>query len=389
MIAGAPVAMPPPSFAHDRSASYATWTVDEGGADVELRIDGRDLTRPREAAAGPDAADLAIIDALAASRGGRPCVPLGFPVRMLEGGGRFVIRWRVACESAGTFAIDSALPARMATPHLAFTKVRIPGVEEFEVVLHDDRPRWEQPADKFPPAVAPVVEFFRLGLCHIAGGLDHLFFLFGLIIAAGSLSEVAVVVTAFTLAHALTLAAVTLGALRPAAPAVEALIAVSIALLAVENLTLRGRDSRRPVVAALLVLTPAGLAAGAGLGRVPIAPLVGTGLFAACYLGLACRYPAERRLRWLVAFSFGLLHGFGFAGALVESGFAGLTVAVALLAFHAGVETGQLLFVASIWPLMRLVRRRRPFVYDRFLLEPASVALLAAAVFWYTARAFG
>lgn len=381
--------VPAPVLAHDRSASYATWTVDDGGAQVELRIDGRDRTRLPEAAGGDAPADLAIVEALAASRGGRPCAASAPPLRTAEDGGRFLLRWRVDCEAAGAFAIESSLPARMATPHLAFTRIRIPGQEDVEVVLHPDRPRWEQPSTNSAPQSSPAIEFFALGLRHIAGGVDHLFFLFGLVVAAGSLGEVAVVVTAFTLAHGLTLAAATLGLLRPAAPAVEALIAVSIALLAVENLTLRCRSTRSPAAAALMVLAPALFAAAGGAGRVPFLPLAGTALFAASYLALAAAHPAERRLRWLVAFAFGLLHGFGFAGALVESGFAGATVAVALLSFHAGVEGGQLLFVAAVWPLLRLARGRGPAAYDRLVLEPASVVLLAAAVGWYATRSFG
>lgn len=386
LLVAAFAAFASPCSAHERSASYSTWTFDEDGADVELRIDGRDLTRPREAADGPEAADLAIAGSLSATRGGEPCAALAPPSRKAEPAGRFVLRWRVRCASTGQVAIESSLPQRLATPHLAFTRILVLGAAAQEVVLHADRLRWEESPH---PEEATALEFFRLGLRHIAGGIDHLFFLFGLVVAAASLVEVAVVVTAFTLAHALTLAAATLGLLRPAAPTVEALIALSIALLAVENLTLRAGGSRRPATAALLVLAPALLAAAAGMGRVALSPLAGTALFAASYLLLAARHPQERRLRWLVAFAFGLLHGFGFAGALVESGFTGSTVAAALLAFHVGVESGQLIFVSLLWPLLRLAGRRGPEAYARLVLEAASVVLLAAAIGWYATRAFG
>lgn len=375
----------PPAFAHERSASFSTWTVEEGGADVDLTMDGRDLTRPREAADGQRAADLAVAAAFVAGRGGVPCVAAGPPSHAPQAGGRVRLRWRVDCPNPGSFAIGSSLPQVLAVPHLAFVKVRIPGAGEFETVLHADQPRWEQSSP--PPAAA---DFFRLGLRHIAGGADHLVFLFGLVVAALSLGEVAVVVTAFTAAHALTLAAAALGLLRPLAPSVESLIAVSIGLLAVENLTLPGgAGAMAPPVAALVVLGPALAAAAAGAGRVALGPLTGTALFAACYLALSSRHPAERRLRWLVAFAFGLLHGLGFAGALVESGFAGGSVAAALLAFHAGVEVGQLLFVAGLWLLLGRARRRGGFTYRRSILEPGSVAMLAAAVCWYGLRAFG
>lgn len=374
--------------AHERSAGYSEWTVDADGASVELRIDGRDLTRPPAAAGGAAAVDRAIAETLVASRGGRPCPPVAPPSRSSQPGGRFLLRWRVACPAAGPFAIDSGLPALLAVPHLAFARIHVDGGDH-EAVLHADRPRWQQPALPSSRRGPAFADSFRLGLSHIAGGIDHLFFLVGLVVAAVTLGEVAVVVTAFTTAHALTLAAATLGLLRAAAPAVEALIAVSIALLAVENLTLRAGGTRRPATAAALVLAPALAAAAAGLGRVAFLPLAGTTVFAIAYLGLAARYPDRRSLRWLVAFAFGLLHGFGFAGALVESGFAGSTVALTLLAFHAGVEAGQLLLVAALWPLLQAARRRGTAAYARLVLEPASVLLLAGAVGWYAVRSFG
>lgn len=380
---------PGTAFAHERSASYADWSVGAAGASLELRLDGRDLTRPREAVSGAAAVDLAVADALRASRGGQPCRMTAPPSRTPQPNGRFLLRWRTDCAAPGLFAVESELPALLGLPHLAFTKVHVDGAGDFEAVLHADRPRWQQPGANAAAPGPVFAEAMWLGLTHIAGGTDHLFFVFGLVVAAASLGEVAVVVTAFTLAHALTLAAATLGLLRPAAAAVEALIAVSIALLAVENLTLRAGATRHPALVAALVMAPALVAAAAGLGGVALLPLAGMFLFATGYLGLAARHPQRHRLRWLVAFAFGLLHGFGFAGALVESGFAGATVAVTLVAFHAGVEAGQMLFVAAVWPLLRAMRVRGAAPYTRLVLEPASVVLLAAAVGWYATRSFG
>ena len=137
------------------------------------------------------------------------------------------------------------------------------------------------------------------------------------------------------------------------------------------------------------MLAPALLASAAQIGRLPFAPLAGTALFALSYLALAERRPDDRRVRWMVAFVFGLLHGFGFAGALVEAGFSGAAVLAMLVAFNAGVETGQLLFVAMLWPLLAWLRRRSGNQFGRFVVEPVSVVLLAASVAWYALRTFG
>ena len=143
--------------------------------------------------------------------------------------------------------------------------------------------------------------YLRLGVEHILFGFDHLLFVLALVILVRDWRRVLVTVTAFTLAHSLTLAAATLGFVSIPGPPIEAAIALSIVLVAVEIV-----NDRR-----------------------------GTPSFAA-------RWP------WLVAFCFGLLHGFGFAGALAEVGLPHHAIPIALLLFNLGVEFGQLAFVGAI-----------------------------------------
>lgn len=145
-----------------------------------------------------------------------------------------------------------------------------------------------------------VGQYFRLGVEHILGGHDHLLFLVGLLLIVGRGRELVLVISAFTVAHSITLTCAVLGWARlPQAP-VEALIALSVALVA--------RDA---------VLT-SGAAGSAGTTR-----------------------PA-----WRYAFVFGLFHGVGFAGALADVGFPAGHVPVALVSFNVGVELGQLAVVA-------------------------------------------
>jgi hydrogenase/urease accessory protein HupE len=165
------------------------------------------------------------------------------------------------------------------------------------------------------PAPGEVAEtYFRLGVEHILFGFDHLLFVLALVILIRDWRRVAVTVTAFTIAHSITLVAATLGFVNVPGPPVEACIALSIMLVAVEVLNARhGKPS------------------------------------------------FTERLPWLVAFSFGLLHGFGFAGALAEVGLPQHAVPVALLFFNVGVEIGQLAFVLAVLSLiwsLRLVASR-------------------------------
>jgi hydrogenase/urease accessory protein HupE len=160
-----------------------------------------------------------------------------------------------------------------------------------------------------PGAGEVAATYLRLGIEHILFGFDHLLFVLALVILVRDWRRVAVTVTAFTLAHSITLAAATLGFVHVPGPPVEAAIALSIVLVAVEILNAR---HEKPSFTA--------------------------------------------RLPWLVAFSFGLLHGFGFAGALAEVGLPQHAIPVALLFFNIGVEIGQLVFVAAVLSFIWVLR---------------------------------
>jgi hydrogenase/urease accessory protein HupE len=141
--------------------------------------------------------------------------------------------------------------------------------------------------------------YLALGVEHILFGIDHLLFVLALILLTTGTWRLVKTVTAFTVAHSITLGLATLGFVHVPSKPVEAVIALSIVFVAVEIVRARERRS-----------------------------------------GLAARMP------WIVAFTIGLLHGFGFAGALSEVGLPESHIPVALLFFNLGVEAGQLLFVA-------------------------------------------
>ncbi|MBY5625318.1 HupE/UreJ family protein [Rhizobium leguminosarum] len=169
-------------------------------------------------------------------------------------------------------------------------------------------PSFEVPASMGLRQVAAA--YLGLGVEHIIFGVDHLVFVLALIMLVRGWKRICLTVTAFTVAHSFTLGAATLGYLNVPGPPVEAAIALSIALVAVEIVNVnRGQES------------------------------------------LAARIP------WLIAFAFGLLHGLGFAGALSEVGLPNHAIPVALLFFNVGVELGQLLFIAIVMALFAILRR--------------------------------
>ncbi len=160
-----------------------------------------------------------------------------------------------------------------------------------------------------PSELRVAAMYLRLGVEHILFGVDHLLFVLALLILVQGRRRLVATVTAFTLAHSLTLAGATLGVVRVPQRPVEAVIALSIVFVACE--IVRGREGRP---------------------------------------GLTAERP------WVVAFTFGLLHGFGFAGALREVGLPQQAIPVALLFFNVGVELGQLLFIASVLAVAAVAR---------------------------------
>ncbi len=161
------------------------------------------------------------------------------------------------------------------------------------------------------PSTRQVLQsYFVLGVEHIIAGWDHLLFVIALVLLVRSGRAVVAAATAFTLAHSLTLAGAALGFISMPQRPVEAMIALSILFLALE--IVRRKDGPR---------------------------------------SLTLRYP------WVVAFLFGLLHGFGFAGALAQIGLPQGDIVPALFAFNVGVEAGQLSIILAVLALLELVRR--------------------------------
>ena len=188
-------------------------------------------------------------------------------------------------------------------------------------------------------------DYLRLGVQHILGGYDHLLFLVCLLLIAGTGRRILITITGFTIAHSITLALSALGIVHVPIPPVEAAIALSIVFLAVEIV----RGDRK---------------------------------------SLAYRYPIA------VSSSFGLLHGFGFAAVLGETGLPQTEITTALLFFNVGVELGQMVFVALVIAIYQAVRVLGKRLLDRNLSinslgplhTPAAYAVGILASFWLIER---
>jgi hydrogenase/urease accessory protein HupE len=184
----------------------------------------------------------------------------------------------------------------------------------------------------------PVSEFFSFvwfGFTHILVGLDHMLFILALVLVVRSFGELALVISAFTVGHSVTLALGVLEFVAPAPALVETAIAVSIVYVGLENIA-----QKRP------------------------------------------------RARYVVTFIFGLVHGLGFSGVLTSAGMPEDGLIAALIAFNLGVECGQILWIAPVFPLVLILRNRAPKA-ERKVVVALSGAIAGLGVVWCLERALG
>ncbi len=353
-----------PALAHKPSDSYLTLTVEGGALRGQWDIALRDL----EYAIGLDAdgdgaitwAELrarhAEIAAYALARltlrsNGRPCRPevREHLVDEHSDGAYAALRFDAHCEAAPqrTLEIDYRLFADLDPTHRGLLRVQH-GTATASGVLGPDRPQHKVALGE-ESRLRQFFDYAREGVWHIWIGIDHVLFLVSLLLPAvlvfagrawepvprfaPAFWEVFKIVTAFTLAHSLTLSAAALGLIVLPSRLVESGIALSVVLAALNNL--------KPVV----------------LAR-----------------------------RWAVAFGFGLVHGFGFASVLADLGLPRDALLVSLVGFNLGVEVGQLAVVCLFLPAAFVARRH--WVYRRLVFVGGSAVIALVAMTWMTERIF-
>ena len=261
------------------------------------------------------------------------------PVHSSYAAGTAVQRWRVEVDGGladKAIAFSNLSAARI---DVLVRLERADGSVQLGRVLPLD-PRFVVTAS--PDAFEVVQTYTVLGIEHILTGFDHLLFVLALVILVKGVRRLIATITAFTVAHSLTLVAATLGWVHVPGPPVEAAIALSIMFVAAEIV-----HSRQ------------------GMN------------------GLTERFP------WIVAFTFGLLHGFGFASALSQVGLPQTAIPVALLFFNVGVEIGQLLFIAFVFAAIALARqalRRFAMPQPAWSWRVSPYAIGSVAAFWAIQR---
>ncbi len=353
-----------PAAAHKPSDSYLTMRQEGRALRGQWDIALRDL----DAAIGLDAdgngeitwgevrvrhSDIAAyaLARLAIEGDGQPCVARAGEqlVDQHTDGAYTVLHFEVACPAPpASLRLRYRLFADIDPQHRGLLRLEAGGATRTAVLGPDaPSPVYEL---KNPSRLEQLGDYLREGVWHIWVGFDHILFLLSLLLPAvlvwvaprwqpaasarAAFVEVLKIVTAFTLAHSITLSLATLGYVSLPSRLVESTIAASVVVAALNNLR-----------------------------------------------------PLFRERRWAMAFGFGLVHGFGFASVLVDLGLPRDALAIALLGFNVGVELGQLAIVAAFLPLAFALRDTR--FYQRAVLGGGSIVIALLAAAWFVERAFG
>lgn len=393
----------PAAHAHTRSQSMSSLSVDGEEIEITFRVPAREVTRL--GVLDPQAESLEallaahLLKALSVQRGDAPCAMAGAPRPLRASASDIALELRFACppgtaEAPVAYTNNAFFP--IASRHIHFARARA-GDGGFEEQLMTATGRTAHFAFTSDGDVAPLQEsagetawrYIKLGAEHIWIGIDHLAFLVGLLLLCRRLRDVVFVVTGFTIGHSITLTLTVLGLAVPNPPVVEALIAFTIVLVAVEALvapsgiTLRGIGGAALLIgllASVAAFTGAQLGTGVWLGLL----LLTTG-----YLWLTRDADLARRLLPAVTTIFGLIHGFGFAGVLLELGLPQERLALALFSFNVGVEIGQIVFVAALWGVAMLAGPLISAPRQAGIRIAAASLLCLAGSYWFALRSFG
>ena len=245
----------------------------------------------------------------------------------------FHLRYTVGT-APGSIAVSAAM-FPYDPNHQTFVNVYERGTLAMQAMLDRSHTRVEYFAGTRQGIVAVVRKFVAAGIHHILIGPDHVLFLVGLLLLGGSMRQLAVVVTAFTVAHSITLSLAALNIVSPPARIVEPAIALSIVYVGADNLLVRG----------------------------------------------------GRDVRAWIALTFGFIHGFGFASVLREMDLPRRALGWSLFSFNLGVEIGQLLVVVVVASALSALRSRSEAT-SRRLAVAGSLVVVAAGVFWFIQRVF-
>jgi len=380
-----------PLAAHTKSTSYSNWRID--GRLVHLSftvplLESARLALPGETQPPNERLAQYLGEHLTVTALGQDC-PLTAPPRPLAATSQFRrFEMTFQCPGAAGIALHSAVFFELVPSHVSLAQIQTADGNLIQQLFTKDHQTLQTSGRDENMRDAGFMKYVQMGIMHIFTGVDHMSFLLGLVLISRRLRDLVFVVTGFTIGHSATLALAVTGIIRPHAEFIDALVALTIAMIGAENIAVA---TRRPgIVAASVGGALLLMAAGsyAGLGGLPALLLLGAGLFAANYLMLSGHLRDAARLRMVVTVVFGLIHGFGFAADLLELRLPSTQLLSILLGFNLGVEIGQLSLVLLTLGLVALLVRMRLALPRPILVDTLAAGLVGLGTYWFIARSY-
>jgi hydrogenase/urease accessory protein HupE len=347
LLAAVVLGLAAPASAHPVPFSYLDLEVRDEAVEGRIRVhlvdlapvlgiaDPNDLLRPQVRAAQRQRIERYLASRIVVGREGMQRAEWG-EIDVVDADEALQLEFRIPGRPAGSLPIDTALfPAD--PNHQTFVNLYEDEMLRQQLIFSAATEPQTFYRGTTAGAFAVMGTFIPSGVHHIVIGPDHIAFLIGLLLLGGSLRRLALIVTAFTAGHSVTLSLAALDIVTPPAWLVEPAIALSIVVVGVDNLLQRKGEGRD--------------------------------------------------LRAFLALFFGLVHGFGFASVLREFGLPQEALGWSLFSFNVGVELGQLAIVLVAASLLALVRRRWPRV-DNVIVVGGSAAVIAAGTWWFVQRVF-
>ena len=359
-----------PAQAHTRSESHSSWLIDKRQVRTTITFSDKEA---ENLAHGQRPSDEEIVTYLTphigVEAGGQACRPTA------PGHKNLVLRFDAFFE--------------LVPSHVDIAQIQLADGNVVEQLFMQSNTRFdltESQGGKFKGA--GFIDFVKMGIMHIFTGVDHMSFLLGLVLISRRLRDLVFVVSGFTLGHSITLALAVTGIVRPHAQYIDALVALTIALVGVENVVVSLEKPAKIALSTGGFLLVLALLSFLGIGLLPPALLLGTAIFSAAYLLISGQLHESGRLRMVVTTIFGLIHGFGFAADLLEARLPPEKLAQILFGFNVGVEIGQLAVVLAVSGLVMLARRMTLATPRPITVDLLGSALIAEGVAWFLSRSF-
>ena len=382
------------AHSHNRSQSFSDWEITDNIATAVFTAKSREITR-LQSQSNQSLDTLLVghlISAISVSQDSLPCSSTEVVRPIPSALGYVRVRLVFDCgASLGDISISINSFFNVASSHVHYANMSLNGEPSYQY-LFTNKQRQHEITNQLATSshwFDSITQFVLIGIEHIFGGIDHIAFLLALLLLLRSLKVLVWMVTGFTLGHSITLALAALGWIIPDLDIVEAAIGFTIALVAVQNIAVLTGNHRQITyfsVAGLLLIVLINLIWNIGLSALSGLGLV---LFTLAYLWNSADEHLSANLRVVTSVIFGLIHGFGFASALTETGLANTQLLPALLGFNLGIELGQIVIIAVVWALLQQIRQSRFLTDTRLVIDLVSAALCGLGLYWFIGRSYG